>query len=81
MESKNYGKDEHSSYSHHQHLYFCLRGIITVEQGERAAACGPPTLVETSIHLIYNDRGGHTCIKKQKTLEAIIERAATQFLV
>ena len=49
---------------------------IDLEQGR--ANYGPPTLIETSMYLIYYDRDSRTChIKKPKTIEAIIERTYT----
>ena len=61
-------------------------GAQTTARGPHAARqsilCGPPTLAETFIYLILYDRGAHTYrTKEPKTLEAVIERAATQFLV
>ena len=48
----------------------------------QSISCGPPTLIETFMHLIEYDRGGRTCRTKElKMIEAIIERGATQFLV
>ena len=54
-------------------------GQTTARQG---VLCGPPTLLETSMYLIQYDRGGCTCRTiEPKTIEVIIERDATQFLV
>ena len=69
-------------------LESCLGYLFTIVSQESYALAqewanyGLPTLVETSIHLLWYGRGDHTNYTKEpKTIEAIIEKATAQSIL